>query len=187
MIVITLVVVLTLVVAGSLFQLLNLGSYFEPAYPSEETPLSLVDDGIRWDSPLMFAAASYNMTKFYWKCVDNQALGGTLVNDSGQAELSSRSPVTITVSPAWAADMSYRVDITIHDSAGDGVPGSGDYIIFTGPPQQSDTVYTIALAFVGGRTGGFAGAEYDYSIHGGEFYSWESDMDMTAVPWWYYY
>jgi hypothetical protein len=185
LIVMTLVVVLILVVAGSLFQLLNLGSYFEPPFPSESTPLSLVDDGIYWSNPIMFETATYNKTAFYWRN-ETIGLGGTpIASDDQQANLSSGSSVTIVKTIAQAPDLSYCVNLTIYDSTGDGKPGSGDYILFTGPPHKSDIVYTIALAYVGGPLGGFAGGEFDYAIHDGKFYSWESDMDNTAPPWWY--
>lgn len=188
MIVMTLAVALILVVSVNLFQLLDLGSHFESPYRTEETPLSLVADGIRWDNPIRFSTASYNLTRFYWQQFEaGQALSGPLANDSDQIELSSGSPVTVVKTVAWAADMSYQVNVTMHDSTGDGVPGSGDYIIFTGPPWQVDTVYTIALAYIGGPGGGFSGWEFDYAIHDGVFYSWESDMDNTSPPWWYNY
>jgi hypothetical protein len=185
LVVMTLVVVLIIVVAGSLFQLLNLGSYSDPPYPSESTPLSMVDGGIRWSNPLMYETATYNRTAFYWRN-ETTGLGGPLiVSDDQQADLSSGSSITIVQTIAQASDLSHWINLTIYDSTGDGKPGSGDYILFTGPPHKSDIVYTIALAYVGGPSGGFAGGEFDYAIHDGNFYSWESDMDNTAPPWWY--
>lgn len=183
-IVLTLAVVSIIAVAGNISQLLNLGQYFEPPYPSESTPLSLVDDGIRWDNLLMFQPATYNNTKFYW-ADESHGLGGPVAFDDEQAELSAGSSVTIVRTVAQAADLSYWVNLTIFDSTGDGNPGYGDNIMFTGAPHRSDIVYTIALAYVGGPQGGFAGAEFDYAIHDGKFYSWESDMDRTTPPWWY--
>lgn len=181
LIVMTLVVVLILVVAGSLFQLLNLGSHFEPPYPSESTPLSLVDGGIRWSNPLCFETATYDMTKFLWRC-DTYGLYGPVASDYQQANLSSGSSVTVVKIIGQAADLSYIINLTIYDSTGDGRPGPGDYILFTGLPHENDVVYTIALAYVGN---GSACAEYSYAIHDGEFYSWSSDTERTYVPWWY--
>lgn len=181
MIVVTLVIVLILIVAGNLFQLLNVGRYFEPPYPSETTPLSLVENGVRWDNPIMFQVASYNKTVFHWG-----DLGGHVAFESQQAQLSSGSAATVIMTVAQAADLSYWVNLTIHDSTGDGVPGSGDYIIFTGAPHESDMVYTVALAYLGGAGGGYALAEYSYATHHGKFYSWASDTAGTRMPWWYF-
>jgi len=181
MIVMTLVVVLILIVAGNLFQLLNVGRYFEPPYPSETTPLSLVNNGIRWDNPIMFQGACYNKSVFRWG-----ALFGPVAFESQQANLSSGSSATVITNVGQTADLSYWINLTIYDSTGDGMPGYGDYIIFTGAPQQSDTVYTVALAYLGGVGGGFAGSEYSYAIHDGKFYSWASDTLNTAPPWWYW-
>ena len=180
MIVMTLVLVLILIVAGNLFQLLNVGRYFEPPYPSETTPLSLVNNGVRWDNPIMFQGASYNKTVFRWG-----PLGGHVAFESQQAQLSTGSAATVVMTAAQASDMSYWYNLSITDSTGDGVPGSGDYIIFTGPPQESDTVYTVALAYLGGVHGGFAGSEYSYAIHDGKLYSWASNNLHTTPPWWY--
>jgi hypothetical protein len=180
MIVMTLLVILILIVAGNLFQLLNVGRYFEPPYPSETTPLSLVDNGIRWDNPIMFQGASYNKTVFHWRDI-----GGHVAFDSQQALLSSGSAATVVMIVAQAADLSYWVNLTITDSTGDGTPGFGDYIIFTGGPQESDTVYTVALAYLGGVGGGYALSEYSYAIHDDKLYSWASDTARTRMPWWY--
>jgi hypothetical protein len=184
-IVMTLVVVLILVVAGNLFQLLNLERYFEPPYPSETTSLSLVNNGIRWDNPIMFQGASYNKSRFYWGNASG-ALSGSVAYDSEQAQLSSGSSAIVTRTVAQATDLSYWVNLTIYDSTGDGVPGYGDYIIFTGAPQQSDTVYTVALVYLGGVGGGGTCSEISYAIHDGKFYSWWSDTARTAPPWWYW-
>ncbi|MGB2825675.1 MAG: hypothetical protein WBC49_03455, partial [Thermoplasmata archaeon] len=164
-----------------LFQLLNLGGYFEPPYPSESTPLSLVDDGIRWSSPLCFGPATYNLTKFLW-INETRGLYGPVASDGQQANLSSGSSITIVKTITQASDLSYWINLTIYDSTGDGKPGSGDYILLTGPPHKSDIVYTIALAYV---ANGSACAEYSYAIHNGKFYSWSSDTARTFVPWWY--
>jgi len=185
MIVMTLAMVLILIVAGNLFQLLNLGRYFEAPYPSETTSLSLVDNGIRWDNPIMFQEASYNKSEFYWKYTSDWTLSGPVAVDHEQVQLSSGSSATVIRTVARAADLSYWVNLTICDSTGDGIPGDGDYIIFTGPPLQSDTVYTVALAYLGGTGGGTACSEYSYAIHDGKFYSWWSDTARTAPPWWY--
>lgn len=179
-IMLTILVVLILVFAGILIQSLNVGRLFKPPYTSETTPLSLVNNGVRWDNPIMFQGASYNKTVFRWG-----QLGGHVAFDSQQAQLSSGSSATVTMTAAQASDMSYSYNVSITDSTGDGVPGSGDYIIFTGPPQESDTVYTVALAYLGGVHGGFAGSEYSYAIHDGKFYSWASDNLHTTPPWWY--
>lgn len=179
-IVATLVVILILIVGGNLFQLLNVGRYFESPYPSETTPLSLVNNGIRWDNPIMFQGSSYNKTVFHWR-----DLGGHVAFESQQAQLSSGSAATVIMTVAQAADLSYWVNLSITDSTGDGAPGYGDYITFTGAPQESDTVYTVALAYLGGVRGGFVGAEYSYAIHDGKFYSWMSDTANTGMPWWY--
>ena len=182
MIVVTLLVVLILVVAGNLFQLLNLGSYFEPPYPSEETPLSMVADGIMWDNPIQMATASWNTTKLYWMFKESYFATGLLANDSQQAELSSGTPTTITRTLGGGYDGSSWINMTIFDSTGDGSPAGGGYILFTGPPLQSDIVYTIALAFI---ADGFALSEYSYAIHDGKFYSWRSSTEDTVMPWWY--
>jgi hypothetical protein len=182
MIVMTLVVVLILVVAGNLLQLMDVGRYFEPPYPSEETSLSLVNNGVRWDNPIMYQGASYNKTLFHWR-----NLGGQVASDYEQAQLSSGSNTTVVVTAAQSADLSYWWNLSITDSTGDGMPGSGDYIIFTGEPQQSDTVYTIALVYLAGEGGGGLFSEISYAIHDGKFYSWWSDTARTSPPWWYGY
>ena len=190
MIVMTLVVVLILIVAGNLFQLLNIGRYFESPYPSETTPLSLVNNGVKWEGFLVFQGSNYSKYVFYWNLGDSSgAIGGHVAFESQQAQLSSGSAATVIMTVAQAADMSYWFNLSITDSIGDGVPGSGDYIIFTGPPQESDTVYTLALAYVGGVGAGFGsgGSEYSYAIHDGRFYSWMSDRVHTGTPWWYRY
>gem|GEM_PF-1741651 len=182
-IVATLLVVLILVIAGNLFQLLGLGRYFEPPYLSETTSLSPVQNGVRWDNPVMYQGATYNRTLFYWGNASG-ALLGHVAFESQEAELSTGSPVTVIVNVAQAADMSYWWNLTIYDSTGDGTPGAGDYIMFTGPPQQSDTVYTVALVYLGPSGGGVT-AEVSYALHHGKFYSWVSDTAHTDWPWWY--
>jgi len=188
MIVMTLVLVLILVVAGNLFQLLNVGRYFEPPYPSETTPLSLVDNGVRWDNFVMFEGSNYSGWVFYWD-IAGGALTGPVASESQQARLSSGSSATVIQTVAQASDLSYWLNLTIYDSTGDGMPGSGDYIIFEGAPLESDTVYTLALAYVGGVGSVFGpgGSEYSYAIHDGKLYSWMSDKVNTGTPWWYWF
>jgi hypothetical protein len=186
MIVMTLVVILILIVAGNLFQLLNVGRYFEPSYPSETTPLSLVNNGVQWKGFVTFPGSNYSKYVFYWDLGDG-ALYGPVASESQQAQLSSGTAATVIVTVGQAPDLSYWLNLSITDSTGDGIPGSGDYIRFTGPPQESDTVYTLALAFVEGAGGRSGGWEYGYAIHDGNFYSWMSDRVSTETPWWYQY
>lgn len=185
MIVMTLVVVLIIIVAGNLFQLLNVGRYFEPPYPSETTPLSLVDNGVKWTGFVRFQGSNYSGWVFYWGNASG-ALDGHVAFEFQQVQLSSGSNTTVVTNVGQASDLSYLIYLSITDSTGDGVPGSGDCIIFKGAPQESDTVYTVALAYVGVGAG-VGGSEYSYAIHDGKFYSWMSDTARTNPPWWYWY
>ncbi|MEM0342906.1 MAG: hypothetical protein QXU73_01460 [Thermoplasmata archaeon] len=184
-IVVVLVVALLIVVAGNLFQLLNLGRYFgqpEQPYPSETTPLSLVNNGIRWDHPIWsFQKASYNKTKFFWR-TGTEGWGGPLASDLDQAILSSGSSVTV-VREIGSRPTQYSVNLTIYESSGDGMLDAGDYVIFSGPPLQNDVTQTIALAFVGGPDEGWVIWEVSYAIHDGKFYSWSSHTVGTEEFW----
>ena len=192
MIVTTLVVVLTLVVAGSLFQLLNLASYFESPYPSEETPLALTNTGVIWtmEQNLSIGGDCVYANIYCTWGIETERFSALLANTSEQQILNSGSPVSIE---NWHASIGYpdgdqwEIWTNLSDIAGDGNFSLGDSIAFIARPTPNryvaeDEVMIVALVYVG--SGMVAGlGEYSYAVHDGKFYSWRSESLDWSRPW----
>jgi len=196
-VVIVLAIGFILVLAGMLAVVLDLGAAFEPPYPSEDTPLSVVSGGVKY-------TRNYNMTfvgdyesgllysehKIAWRYDTGGGGGGgpsgPLIDQSDQDELNTganatvRSQFIMSMSP-WYDSPQLNMNLSITDTTGDGVFGFGDYIVFEGAPSTEGIVYTIGLVWLGPGT---MYEEWSYAFHDGKFYSWMSSVLPSANPWW---
>ncbi|HUV60546.1 MAG TPA: hypothetical protein VMW71_00055 [Thermoplasmata archaeon] len=191
-VIIALIIVVILLSAAIAVMVFDDLGILEPPYPSEDTPLELVDGEIMWTGELDHwmndsQTFDYRNLRLHW-----------LVGDTGRhttdelanyTQLSVGSLVTVT----RPLIVEYRVDgITYHDVQeihvtdllGDGLFGQGDSIAFDfaeyGIPE--DTIHTVALADIVCEWN----RELSFAIHDGDFYSWESDDLPSDYPWWVY-
>lgn len=211
------VLVVALVIISTTALVFALDRFFEPPYPSEETPLSLVDGGVMWTQSVNITVDEHHISynpqvsgpysgesnmsyldfRFQWEIVDTPGswgawVGGILVNESDLDMLSAGSRA-VFVSPVGGYLESVNgslveaiVFLRITDVLGDGVFGIGDTIEFmdsgqVGEPLPEDTVYTVALAYLGARVLSW---EYSFAVHNGDFYTWSSGDLNTENPWW---
>jgi hypothetical protein len=198
-VVVALTIALILVSIGLLMQLVDFGSFFDPPYPSEETPLTLVElDRVSWSIPYnewwddhpYDGVMNYSEIAFciQYSAVDEGTTGikGFLVNETEQALLSSGSPAHLVV------DGSALRQIEVVEYVGDGVFGPGDSIVFDPSsfvyPNDPDRelVFTIGLIYVRSGTSLVEPiGEYSYAVLDGEFYSWHSNELDWRYPWYH--
>lgn len=185
MIVLTLTLVLILVLAGVALQWLHIG---RAPYPSEDTPLSLVDDVVVWSQDQTdvvswedaYVPFNYSGMKIAFQ-IDWGGGGVRTVNPFGnQSLLSAHSSTTIHQSVSEASYGNVSIDIT--DSTGDGSFNIGDSIVFEIVPLSEDTIYTVGLYFLH-AFGMSMSMELSFAIHDGKFYSWNSRYLPTDHPW----
>jgi len=195
-IILTLAAALIITVAGMFIYALDLRLTDNPPadspYPSEVTPLSLVEDGIMWmrDINIVVGTHGMNYSEFrcgwgYWMNNSVDFASGDLVSDDGQSELSKGVNATTdtyfgTVTP-WYDAPNMTISFCIHDVTGDGAFGSGDFIVRIDAPRTEGIVYRWALAYVYDVT---MAVEYSYAFQDGVFYSWLSSELPTQGPWW---
>jgi ribosomal protein L40E len=185
-------VVLMLALVTILAQALDLGQYFEPPYPSEETPLTLAENGIVWTaaSDPHYVSTNYSLMRWHWS---NQFSGfdRPLANLSNQQTLGSGTQASVDV-----------VYARITDILGDGEFNIGDQILFNGQDAWNEfpvegTIYRLALIYVGwngeweddcfeGNFDIFYWGEYSCAVDDGKFYSWRSHELSSEFPWWYW-
>lgn len=208
------ILVVALVIAAAVAAAYALDLSFGPTYPSEETPLSLVDGGVMWTQDWninVSESGGYRMSQyeefvtsnlsycdfhFYWRYRITSswasAVGGSLVNSSELGILSTGSRATI-VSPVGGymayVDGSLVEQITslrITDIHGDGMFGIGDTIEF------------MDSGFIGGSplegceftvALAYVGAhvfswQYHYAFENDRFCAWQSTELNEEQPWW---
>ena len=177
--------VIVVLLAGTIAYSANLGRFFAPPYPSEDTPIELTVDGVLWtceyDPP---AYSNYSHMKMIW--VEDTFSSAAPVVAAEDQELLSTG-VSATVDNGWA---------TVTDVLGDGRFGSGDSILFkclSVDPSAfpvEDSEYVVALVYASDEYA-YSGwtlvnyGEFSWAVHDGEFYSWESQELAWQVPWWY--
>ena len=193
-IVLALVVALIVTIAGTLIIAFDLGQSPEPPYPSGVTPLSLVDDGVMWTRDFNDTGAGglepcyYSVFRCCWMY---DYLGGSdsrtkdLVNEEDLAEL-NMSVSAVVQTPfggrtPWFDAPNITFIFSIHDVAGDGIFGIGDFIVIDDAPRTEGIVYTWALAWIGI---GVTWQEFSFAFQDGVFYSWYSSVLPTEGPWW---
>jgi len=182
-----LLAVIVLILAGIMVYSLDIGRYFEPPYPSEDTPLSITEDGVVWTTSfdVHHTATNYTFMRWTWgEIVGGIGWGVTrpLANLANQQVLSSGTQVSVDA-----------VYATITDILGDGEFGTGDQILFRCHDMGSDfpvegAVYRMALVYIGwdGVNLNLVGwGEYCCAVDDGRFYSWASDELPSGLPWWY--
>lgn len=176
-VVLTLTVVLTLVLAGLALQWLHFG---RAPYPSEKVPFNLVEGNVVFSQEETWLGFDYTGMKIAFQ-IDWGGGSGRTVSDFGnQSQLSTHSRVTIHQS-IWISS-SGNVSIDITDSTGDGAFDIGDSILFKIEPLSEDTVYTMGLLFVH-EHGGTMTIELSFAIHDGRLYAWNSRYLNTDEPW----
>jgi len=190
-VVVVLSIALILVSVGLLVQLVDIGSLFDPPYPSQDTPLTLAaPDTVLWTNPYnefyddhpLDGFFNYSEIAFCFRhevSSHGSASLGFLANETEQALLSSGTPYT--------GDLR---GIGVVEVAGDGVFGPGDSIVFNSSevfyPNEfdSETVFTVALMGLGPVNDHGLG-EYSYAVHDGKFYSWRSHELDWDLPWYH--
>lgn len=195
-IILTLTAALMITVAGMFLVLSETGptadSPDEPPYPSMATPLSLVEGGIMWKRDHNTTVAGHGMNYSEFKCCWGYSTSngssfhaGDLVNDDDQIELSKGINVTVEtwlgVEWPWYDRPELNVSFSIHDVSGDGIFGTGDFIVMIDAPRNEGIVYTWALVYVYAAV---VHMELSYAFQDGVFYSWSSSELPTQDPWW---
>jgi len=191
-----LLTVIILILAGIMVYSLDLGRYFEPPYPSEDTPLSITEDGIVWTAffDVTRQSTNYTLMRWHWSMQTSNLGSGDerpLANLTNQQALSSGTQTSVDV-----------VYATITDILGDGEFNTGDQILANGWDMFGEfpvegTVYRIALIYVGwegeweddcyiGNFDVFYWGEYSCAVDDGKFYSWASHELSWQLPWWYW-
>lgn len=185
-----------------------------PTYPSEVTPLSLVDGAVMWtqdwninvnegggyrmtqDEEFGTSNLSYHDFSFYWRyhIMSSVALAtfGTLVNSSELSLLSagSRAVVIIPVGGylAYVGDNQVEqvISLRITDVHGDGMFGIGDMIEFMDSGLAGGSL-PEGCEFTVALA--YVGAyvfdwRYHYAFEDGRFFAWRSAELNTEQPWW---
>jgi hypothetical protein len=185
-IVLSLMVVLGIVLAGWALQSLDIGGR---PYPSQDTPISLVDGTVVWnqvgstvvvvgDDEVPF---NYSGMKLAFQYNFN---GGGHLRFTGafgnQSLLSTGSMATVHEFISSGTVVNASMDIM--DSTGDGSFNTGDRIVFVIDPLLEDTIYTIGLYYLH-DLGNSMSQELSFAIHDGKLYSWNSNYLNTEEPW----
>ncbi|MCJ7490425.1 MAG: MotA/TolQ/ExbB proton channel family protein [Thermoplasmata archaeon] len=208
-----LAVALIVVILGVLVAIVDMGNLFEAPYPSETTPLSWDDGSITWtatdtvifgenhtlfgfgdeDPSDLYAefggwGRNYSDICFSWDYLRG-GIGGPVVNDSEQQELSRGIVATVEIIAGGVIldGQEFDLSLEITDFQGNGAFDRGDRIIFKVPPSAiasvyADEVYTLALAYLGAQFV-YVGV-CSFAFHDGKFYSWESHHLSWDKPWW---
>jgi hypothetical protein len=193
-IVLALVVALIVTIAGTLIVAFDLGQPSEPPYPSDATPLSIVDEGVMWTRDFNDLGSGglepsyYSMFRCCWMyeySSGSTSRTGDLVNEEDLAEL-NMSVSAVVQTPfggrtPWFDAPNLTIIFSIHDVTGDGIFGVGDFIVMDDAPRTEGIVYTWALAWIGV---GVTSQEFSYAFQDGVFYSWRSSVLPTEGPWW---
>lgn len=164
----------------------------DPPYPSESTPLSLVEGDVIWTGELNYwmyesETFDYRDLRLYWRVA---WVGRYITNElANYTQLSVGSLVTVTrpLTVEYSEDGIACHDlqeIHVTDLLGNGLFERGDYIAFDfaeyGIPE--DMVHTVALVCVACEWN----QEFSFAVHDGDFYSWESNDLPSDYPWWVY-
>jgi hypothetical protein len=193
-IVLALSMALTVSLAGTLMVAFDIGQPSEPPYPSEATLLSLVDDGVMWTREFNDTGVNGLEPSYYsmFRCClkydyagGAESTAGDLVNEEDLAELNMSVSAVVQTDfggrTPWFDAPSIEFVFSIHDLAGDGIFGIGDFIVLDDAPRTEGIVYTLALACIGV---GVTCQEVSFAFHDGAFHSWYSDVLPTEGPWW---
>jgi len=203
------VLVVALVITAAVAVAYAMELSFGPSYPSEETPITLVDGGVMWTQSqnitvypgggrvtthlpgLTECNLSYIDFRWHWGNL-TRGSGGGLLNESALEQLSTGSRAVVDCPHIW-----YFKEINgvwtkvalltrITDVHGDGVFGIGDTMEFIdegmiGEPLPEESVRWVALAYVGISVLHW---EYSYAVQNGELHCWSSHNLNTLQPWW---
>ena len=196
MIVLVTAVALIMVLAALMVQVVQSTGVFDPPYPSDNTPLSLADNGITWTRDFIMVVQgndgewgmNYSEYRFFWGFESTSGSEGWMsgvADDTDESILSGTANATISTylgtRTPWfdAPNLTMYLDVT--DISGDGVFGIGDHMTIRGAPRTEGLVYTVGLAWIGHGT---MNEEYSYAFHEGKFYSWVSNRLPATGPWW---
>ncbi|MBE0526525.1 MAG: hypothetical protein IH631_06250 [Candidatus Thorarchaeota archaeon] len=198
-IVLALAIALIVTLAGMFIIAFDLGEISDessdPPYPSEVTPLSLVDDGVMRMKEFNLTIGESGLNYSEFRCgwgyrtagasVLSSLIAGQLVSDENQADLNKNVSSTVqtyfgTTTP-WYDAPNMTLRFSIHDVTGDGAFGTQDFIVIDDAPRTEGIVYSWALAYVYGVS---LAVEYSYAFQDGVFYSWRSNEFPTEGVWW---
>lgn len=180
--IIALLVVVVLMGTALLVMVLDDLNIFERPYPSESTPLSLVDGKVVWTGQLDYwmdenETFDYRNLRLAWEIEGHQ--GGATMNELVNYTLLSTG-TEATVSRSF-----YDFSVHVTDLQGNGLFERGDYVTFDFAPDgiPEDTVHSVALADVVSEWN----REFSFAIHNGGLYSWGSDTFPADYPWWVHF
>jgi hypothetical protein len=208
-----LAIALVVVTLGVLVAIVDMGNLFQPPYPSETTPLSWDEGSVVWTAvdTIVFTGSgyvismedtnpsdlyaeydgwgrNYSSLRFSWGRIHG-TLGGLVVNDSDQQELSAGVEATVEsyVGGAIMDGQEVNYSLVVTDLQGNGAFDRGDQITFKvsssiGASAYEDEAYTLALVCLDPRI--LHVGEFSFAFHDGEFYSWESSVLTWDQPWW---
>jgi len=183
------VVALVVTSAALLVMAIQSSGIFEPPYPSEPSPLSLVTNGVRWTQPytdILPEGGGLTYINFSLAWAVNREGGRVstawhLIDESDQAALNAGVPATVRAS-SWSIRIwDVWLNVTVHDLSGDGSLGIGDSFTFELSPLLENRVFTMAWAWTGEH---LMYTEYSFAIHDGKLYAWTSHDFSTEGPWW---
>jgi hypothetical protein len=179
--IIALLVVVILMGTTLLVMVLDDLNMFERPYPSESTPLSLVDGKVVWTGQLDYWMSEnetfdYRNLRLAWGIAHS---GGYTTN-----ELANYTQLS-TGTEATASRLFFDFSIHVTDLLGNGLFQRGDYVTFDFAPEgiPEDAVHSVALADVVSEWN----QEFSFAIHNGGFYSWRSDTLPADYPWWVHF
>jgi hypothetical protein len=195
--IVTLLVALILVSVGFAVYASDVDLFAEP-YPSEDTMLTLTEDGVKWtmNYNLLFSedrGGGWNHIRYFWGHEEENgytAQIGTLMEDLWMNNLLNKINATYE---NWIGSSSYG-DVYEErwlintDAQGNGWFGANDSVTFKTDSTRDqaileDTVYTVALAYVTDvQMSGYG--EFSYAVHDGKFYSWTSHSLSWDEAWW---
>ena len=201
-------------IVGVLAAFLDIGSLFEPAYPSETTPLSWNGGSVMWTAvdTVIFSGSGYSIAtgdddpsdlyaeyggwgrnysdmQFSWQRTSG-TMSGAVANDSEQQELSAGVVATIEsyVGGTIVYDQEINYSLVITDLQGNGAFDRGDQITFKVSPYMDAIYYEdeiYTIALVYGIDPWYLYVgEFSFAFHEGTFYSWESSELNWSQPWW---
>ena len=194
-IVLALAVALTITIAGMFVVVFDMGETSEappePPYPSDVTPLSLIEDGVMWTRDFNYTVAGWEMNYSLFRCCWQYAIpsigertAGDLVSEEDLAELNMSMSAVVQTDfgsrTPWYDAPNLTIGFSIHEVTGDGIFSIGDFIVMDNAPRTEGIVYTWALAWIGAAT---TCQEFSYAFHDGVFYSWRSSVLPTEGVW----
>jgi len=142
----------------------------KPKYRSEDTPLSLIENGVKWTDD----GRRYSVTMGYSQLQIEMFNGSRSVRwwDLDIPELHNGTRATHSCGTKALDGLTLSLDVT--DVTGDGVFGQGDYFILTttGTDLAMETVYGVRLVYSDGVLHFFR--EISFAIHEGNIYAWDT-------------